>query len=176
MGAMRCSSATPTCSTWLRSVPNTFTPMGVRTPVVSMSTRVLIGMVQALVHPGNCIFPFISVVSSSQVMGCSSGQTGPTTARSQPGAQREYHRSWCFLLGMSLPAMEQVTQRGGEGDGQQRGEEHHEGLVEGKGAKDPPRLAVEGEDRQERHRDDQQREEDRRGPLPGGLRQQPGSI
>ena len=80
-------------STSLRSVPNTLIPIGVRTPVVNMSTRVLIGIVQAFVQPGNCILPFISVVSSSQVMGCSSAQNGRNTGFSQPGAQLEYQRS-----------------------------------------------------------------------------------
>ena len=97
MGAIRCSRATPTRSTSSSSVPNTLIPIGVRTPVVSMSMRVLIGIVQAFVQPGNCIFPFISVVSSSQVSGRSSGQNGRKAGFSHPGDQPEYQRSWCFL-------------------------------------------------------------------------------
>src|SRR3954467_7442647 len=72
-------------------------PIGVRTPVVSMSTRVLIGIVHALVQPGNCIREFISVVSSSHDSGRSPGQIGRNTGASQPGAQPEYQRWWCFL-------------------------------------------------------------------------------
>ncbi len=73
-------------------MPKTFTPMGVRTPVVNMSMRVLIGMVQALVQPGSCMRSFISAVSSSQVSGRCSGQSGRRATASQPGAQPEYQR------------------------------------------------------------------------------------
>src|SRR5437764_424101 len=69
--------------------------MGVRTPVESMSTRVLIGIVQAFVQPGNCIFLFISAMSSSHVITRSSGQSGWKTDFIQRGAQREYQRSSC---------------------------------------------------------------------------------
>src|SRR5689334_8366283 len=77
-----------------RSVPKTLTPTGVRTPVVSMSTRVLIGIVQALVQPGNCMRAFISAVSSSQLIGCCSGQSARNGAFIHPGAHDEYHRAW----------------------------------------------------------------------------------
>ena len=40
-------------------------PTGVRMPVLSMSMRALIGIVQALVTPGNCIAWFISAISCS---------------------------------------------------------------------------------------------------------------
>ena len=53
-------------------------PTGVRTPVVSMSMRPLIGMVQALVMPGSCSAWSISAISSSQEM--RSGQMRRRTA------------------------------------------------------------------------------------------------
>ena len=43
--------------------PDTLMPTGVRTPVVSMSMRALIGIVQALVVPGNLSASFISCTS-----------------------------------------------------------------------------------------------------------------
>ncbi len=49
----------------LRSAPKTLMPTGVRTPVVSMSMRFLIGMVQALVVPGIRSARSISSTSSS---------------------------------------------------------------------------------------------------------------
>src|SRR5690349_17563042 len=69
-------------------------PIGVRTPVVNMSTRVLIGIVQAFVQPGNCMRAFISAVSSSQLSGCCSGQSPRSGGFSQPGAHDEYQRAW----------------------------------------------------------------------------------
>ena len=49
-------------------------PTGVLMPVESMSMRVLIGMVQALVSPGNWMASFSAVVSCSTVMRLRSGQ------------------------------------------------------------------------------------------------------
>jgi hypothetical protein len=43
-------------------------PMGVRMPVDSMSMRALIGMVQALLTPGNCSAWSISAISASVVI------------------------------------------------------------------------------------------------------------
>ena len=48
--------------------PITFTPTGVRMPVESMSMRALIGIVQALLTPGNCRLASISAISLSVVM------------------------------------------------------------------------------------------------------------
>ena len=50
-----------------RSGPKTLTPTGVRMPVASMSMRALIGMVQALLTPGNCSASSISAISVSTV-------------------------------------------------------------------------------------------------------------
>jgi hypothetical protein len=47
------------------SAPLTFTPTGVRMPVVSMSMRALMGMVQAFETPGICTRAFSSLTSSS---------------------------------------------------------------------------------------------------------------
>ncbi len=70
------------------SAPRTLIPTGVRTPVVSMSMRALIGIVQALVTPGMRTVSFSSatscvVESRSLVIRRSAGV-------SQPGAQSEY--------------------------------------------------------------------------------------
>ena len=46
----------------------TLTPTGVRMPVESISMRALIGMVQALLTPGNCSTASISAMSLSVVM------------------------------------------------------------------------------------------------------------
>ena len=51
-----------------RSRPSSLTPTGVRMPVASMSMRALIGMVQALLTPGNCSARSISAISLSTVM------------------------------------------------------------------------------------------------------------
>jgi len=55
-------------STSARSGPKTLTPTGVRMPVESMSMRALIGIVQALLTPGNCTLASISAISLSVVM------------------------------------------------------------------------------------------------------------
>ena len=52
----------------MRSGPATLIPTGVLIPVDSMSIRVLMGMVQALVNPGNWIAWFISSVSFPTVI------------------------------------------------------------------------------------------------------------
>ena len=93
MGDRIRSSVVPTFSISFKSVPKTLMPIGVRMPVVSMSTRVLMGIVKALVHPGSCSFWFISDVSSSQVLARCSGQTGRSTFLIGSGAQLEYQRS-----------------------------------------------------------------------------------
>src|SRR2546426_10217391 len=96
MGAMSPSSVVPTCSISFKSVPKILMPMGVRMPVVSISTRVLIGMIQAFVHPGKAILRFISAVRSSQDIGPSSGHTGCRSFFIHSGDQDEYQR----LLGI----------------------------------------------------------------------------
>ena len=53
----------------LQAGPATLMPTGVLMPVASMSMRVLIGIVHALVSPGICTALFIAVVSSSMVRG-----------------------------------------------------------------------------------------------------------
>ena len=60
-------------------------PTGVRTPVVSMSMRALIGMVQALDTPGIASAAFISSTSCS--LETCSGVMCPKIALSQRGAQ-----------------------------------------------------------------------------------------
>src|SRR3954463_3336993 len=64
-------------------------PTGVRMPVVSMSIRFLMGMVQALVCPGRVSFAFISFTSSSHDV--VSGQRGRRTGLTKSG-QDEYQR------------------------------------------------------------------------------------
>ena len=49
-----CTISVASRSSSCRSGPKTLTPTGVRMPVDSMSMRALIGMVQALLTPGNC--------------------------------------------------------------------------------------------------------------------------
>ncbi len=67
--------------------------MGVRTPVVSMSMRALMGMVQALVVPGILSASSISATSSSHEM--RSGQRWRRRpARSHSGAHDEYQRGF----------------------------------------------------------------------------------
>ena len=67
-------------------------PMGVRTPVESMSMRPLMGMVHALTEPGICSARSISSISSSHEM-CS-GQMWPRKDFSRCGAHEEYQRSF----------------------------------------------------------------------------------
>ncbi len=68
-------------------------PTGVRTPVVSMSMRALMGIVQALVVPGICRALSISATSSSQEI--RSGHRRRQRRRlSQSGDQDEYQRSF----------------------------------------------------------------------------------
>ena len=71
------------------SDPSTFTPAGVRTPVVSMSMRPLIGMVQALVTPGTSSAWFSSATNWSCEM--LSGVMCRKTFFSSSGAHAEYH-------------------------------------------------------------------------------------
>jgi hypothetical protein len=58
---MRSSSA--------KSGPAILMPTGVLMPVASMSMRVLMGMVQALLRPGICTSAFIASANSSGVRG-----------------------------------------------------------------------------------------------------------
>ena len=70
-------------------------PMGVRTPVVSISTRALIGIVQAFETPGICIAslkPPGPYISSSIVLW--SSQALRNIPCNQPGAQLEYQRDF----------------------------------------------------------------------------------
>src|SRR5439155_12756378 len=72
--------------------PNTLTPIGVRMPVVSMSIRFLMGMVQAFVVPGKCMAASISLTSSSYES--RSGQMRLSTSfLSHSGDHFEYQRS-----------------------------------------------------------------------------------
>src|SRR5262245_62748796 len=71
-------------------------------PVDSMSTRVLMGMVQAFVHPGIWRCRFISATSSSREIVRASGHTGARTDLTKPGAQLEYHRGTRFLRHSAL--------------------------------------------------------------------------
>jgi len=57
----------PMRSISLRSAPATFTPTGVLMPVESMSMRVLMGMIQALVRPGKRTRASSSATRSSRV-------------------------------------------------------------------------------------------------------------
>ena len=67
--------------------------MGVRTPVVSMSMRFLMGMTQAFVVPGICSRSFISATSSSQERR-SGHRRRRSVAFSHSGAHPEYHLSF----------------------------------------------------------------------------------
>ncbi len=62
-----------------------------RMPVLSISMRPLIGMVQPLARPGICSAAFIRLMSSSCEM--RSGVTRRRAGFSHPGAQAEYHVS-----------------------------------------------------------------------------------
>src|SRR6266545_6817127 len=70
-------------------------PTGVRTPVVSMSMRALMGMVQALVVPGILSASFISAISS-----CQDRRSGQTRRHrrllSHSGDHEEYQRALCL--------------------------------------------------------------------------------
>src|SRR5260370_7481584 len=72
-----------------KSAQEIFRPTGVLIPVVSMSMRPLIGIVQALVSPG------ILTVASSLLTSCSgeiaSGVTWRNTRLAHSGAHAEYH-------------------------------------------------------------------------------------
>ena len=61
---MACSISCETCCNTFRSGPDTLIPIGVLIPVDNISIRVLIGIVQALATPGNCIALSISLISS----------------------------------------------------------------------------------------------------------------
>ena len=58
----------PIASMAATSSPEILSPTGVRMPVVSMSIRPLIGMVQPLASPGRRRASFISLMSSSWLM------------------------------------------------------------------------------------------------------------
>ena len=58
----------PISSMATRSLPETFRPIGVRIPVVSMSMRPFTGMVQALESPGSFRASFKRATSSSREM------------------------------------------------------------------------------------------------------------
>ena len=67
--------------------------MGVRRPVLSISMRPLIGMVQPAASPGSCRAWFIWLISSSCEMW--SGVMWRRIALTQPGAHDEYQVSAC---------------------------------------------------------------------------------
>ena len=72
------------------SAPKILMPTGVRTPVVSMSMRALIGIVQALVMPGSCSASFISL---DELLGRDAvARDAPEHGFSHSGAQSEYQR------------------------------------------------------------------------------------
>ena len=73
--------------------------------------------------------------------------------------QKPVHRIPAF--GDDVPANKDAEQRRGEGDGQQRAEEHRKGFGEGQRAEQPAALCFQHEDRQERNGDHQQGKEDR---------------
>src|SRR5215469_5941141 len=75
----------------LMSEPKTLTPTGVRMPVVSMSTRFLMGIVHALETPGRDTAWFIWSISSSCEMW--SGVMWRNRGVIQSGAQAEYQVS-----------------------------------------------------------------------------------
>jgi len=62
------SIAVPIFSISAKSAPEIFRPTGVRMPVVSMSTRPLIGIVHAFETPGYVTAAFISSISCSSEM------------------------------------------------------------------------------------------------------------
>src|SRR5215475_13379819 len=78
--------------------PITFTPTGVRMPVVIMSIRVRIGNSQAFAKDGICTAWSSCSINASQPMGCSSGHHRPSCDLSHLGAQLEYQRVLCSLL------------------------------------------------------------------------------
>ena len=67
-----------------------------------------------------------------------------------------------LLLGSDLPPDEQRHQHRRQGDCQERRKEHGKCLRVGQGFEEPSRLGLEGEDGKKSHRNDQQREEERR--------------
>ena len=72
--------------------PDTLIPMGVRMPVESMSSRPLMGMVQALEIPGSWSAASISALSSSEVM--RSRQKDRSGVLSHSGAHDENQRGF----------------------------------------------------------------------------------
>jgi len=84
------SASSAVFSMTARSAPLILMPTGVRMPVESMSSRPLMGMVQALEMPGSCRAASSSVLRSSTVI--RSHQKERSTLFSQPGAQPEYQR------------------------------------------------------------------------------------
>ena len=94
---MTLSRSTPVLSIASRSWPKTLMPIGVRMPVVSMSTLFLIGCVKAFVHPGIWSFSFISWTRSSRVMGTNSGQTAASAGRAKAGVTPTYQRRTYFV-------------------------------------------------------------------------------
>ena len=62
------STAVPIFSISAKSAPEILSPTGVRIPVVSMSIRALIGIVQAFETPGYASAAFISSTSCSSEM------------------------------------------------------------------------------------------------------------
>src|SRR5947209_7088492 len=83
------SSSSPVCWMTFKSEPRILIPIGVRTPVESMSMRFLIGIVQMFGMPGKRRRASISVWSSSKVM-CS-GVKNEKSHRAGLG-QSEYQR------------------------------------------------------------------------------------
>src|SRR5258708_35760503 len=72
--------------------PITFTPTGVRIPVVIMSIRVRIGNSQAFANEGICTARSSCSINASQLIGSSSGHHLANCVLSHGGAQVEYQR------------------------------------------------------------------------------------
>src|SRR5450759_1898602 len=81
----------------------TLMPTGVRTPVVSMSMRPLIGIVQALLTPGMRTASSIWLTRSSQEM--RSGQMGRNAGSIHAGTRPEYHLGSCRHLPCGFSTM-----------------------------------------------------------------------
>jgi hypothetical protein len=72
-------------------------PIGVRMPVVSMSTRLRIGCVKAFVQPGSWSRAFISWTRSSRVMGTNSGQSRLSSGRMNSACSRRTSAARSFV-------------------------------------------------------------------------------
>src|SRR4029453_12238345 len=92
-------------------------PIGVRIPVESMSSRPLMGMVQALEMPGSRSAASISARSSASLI--RSSQMGRSTGFSHAGAQEEYQRGFSRHAdrGFSVTVVSIIESGAGAGGG-----------------------------------------------------------